>query len=35
METELKFVLSFQYESVYAVRDEQVLRFVNGVVVEP
>lgn len=35
METELRFVLSFQYESVYAVRDEQGLRFVNSMVVEP
>ncbi|MHA4966665.1 hypothetical protein ACX0KY_08805 [Pseudomonas extremorientalis] len=35
IETELRFVLSFQYESVYAVRDEQGLRFVNSMVVEP
>lgn len=35
METELRFVLSFQYESVYAVRDEQGLSFVNSMIVEP
>ena len=35
METELRFILSFQYESIYAVRDEQGLRFVNSMVVEP
>lgn len=35
METELRFVLSFQYESIYAVRDEQGLRFVNSMVIEP
>lgn len=35
VETELRFVLSFQYESVYAVRDEQGLRFFNSMVVEP